>query len=710
MVLFTCFGLAQTGQRPNIILLLTDDLAYLDMDERSPNNPGAAFMPNLKQLVINEGLTFTKAFVTNTVCCPSRVSTLTGQYSHNNQVRGNGYPLGGFQKFYEVGGEKSTLATWFQAAGYRTIFLGKYLNWYPLPPPGGAVSQSYVPPGWTDWHGWTDDNGFYKYYDYDLIENGIRSRYGIGPDNYLTDVLTRKALEAIDAANGPFFMYLAPIAPHQPATPADRHKSLFSDLRARRGPAFNEQDVSDKPWPYRDTPVRTNVQISEIDELHRNRMRTLMAVDEMIKAVVDKLQQKGMLQNTYIVFTSDNGFHMGEHRLEIGKNTAYEEDIQVPLYIRGPGVRRGQQDQIVLNNDLAPTFADLAGVAIPASHVVDGRSLRPLLSATAPESPWRTSFLIWTQAPEFLGAVRTLTPSINTLFAQYNVREGQLISNLNREFYDLNTDPYEMQNSFDTASRVVLGQHANRLASLRNCAGLSCVAAENAVVGPPQISQNGIVNAASYAPTVAPGGLISIFGIDLARRISAAEQLPLPTTLGGVSVNSNGRALPLLFVSPTQINAQLPVEASAGSSPIVVTTEAGDTAPAIAATTAAAPGIFVFGANHAIVQNPDLSLNTDNNPAPNGSVVVMYLTGIGPVDNPVATGQPTPIGVLSRSQYPVTASVGGQPAEVQFAGLAPGIVGVMQLNLLLPQMTPGTHPVMVTINGTGSNAARIAIR
>jgi arylsulfatase A-like enzyme len=449
-------------------------------------------MPNLKQYIKEPGLTFTRNYVTESLCCPSRVTILRGQYPHNTGILGNVYPRGGFSKFYELGGENSTIATWLQAGGYRTMFAGKYLNQYPQPPPGITLSDVYVPPGWTEWYGWIDVG--YRYFNYDIIENGLRVHYGSADQDYLTDVLSRKAIDFLDRTDGPFFMYLAPAAPHQPATPAPRHRTLFGNISARRTPSFNEADISDKPWPYRDVPLRTAAQINQIDELHRKRLRSMMAVDDMIKALVDKLQQKGQLSNTYIFFTSDNGFHMGEHRFAPGKNTAYEEDIQVPLIVVGPGVRPGRQDHITLNNDLAPTFADLAGVSIPANYVVDGRSIRPLFSATAPVQSWRTNFLTETSFNYFLGGLRTISPTANSLYVEYTLN-GQRASSFNREFYDLAVDPYQLQNGYDGARRPLINHLSAHLASLRTCAGLSCRAAEDAVIGPPRIWANGIVNA-----------------------------------------------------------------------------------------------------------------------------------------------------------------------------------------------------------------------
>jgi N-acetylglucosamine-6-sulfatase len=696
---------AQT--RPNIVLILADDMSTMDIDDRLPSSPGATLMPNLRQFVIEPGLTFTRSYVTEALCCPSRVTILRGQYPHNTQIIGNTYPQGGFARFYELGGDKSTIGTWLQAAGYRTLYVGKYMNGYPQPPPGVTLPDGYVPPGWNEWYGWIDVG--HRFLDYDIIENGQRVHYGTSTQDYNTDVLSRKAAEALDRTTGPFFLFLAPIAPHEPARPAERHRTLFSNIRALRSPSFNEADMFDKPWPYRSIPLRTEAQINEMDELHRNRLRSLMAIDDMIKVVIDKLQQKGQLANTYIFFTSDHGFHMGEHRMEPGKNTNYEEDIKVPLFVTGPGVRKGQQDQIVLNNDLAPTFADLAGATIPSDHIVDGRSLRPLLSANGNVQPWRTNFWIKTTYDYIMGGLRTISPSSDTLYAEYRLND-QPMSNLNRELYDMTTDPYQMRNAYEGANRTLISHLAARLASFRNCAGASCIATEDAPIGPPQISGNGLVNAASYVPNVSPGSLISIFGTDLSRNVAAAQSTPLPTTLGGVTVTIGGRQAPLVYVSPTQINAQLPYEIPEGNASVIVRAANLETAAVNVRVTAASPGVFMLSNNRPAIQNQDGSLHTNQNPAPAGNVVVVYLTGMGQPQNPVATGERAPTNPLARSRYPVTATVAGQPAEVLYAGLAPGWVGLMQVNVRLPQLPSGAHPLAISMNGASSNLAVVSIR
>jgi N-acetylglucosamine-6-sulfatase len=481
-----CGPIMAQDDRPNIVLILTDDL----------DNEAARYMPRVKSLLMDRGTTFENAFVTNSVCCPARATTLRGQYAHNHQILGNEPPLGGFEKFRSLGHEGSTVATWLQNAGYRTLLLGKYMNGY---------DTTYVPPGWDEWHGIAGN-----YLSHRLNEDGRIREYD--PErHHLDDVLADKAVGYVrESAGGePFFMWIGTKAPHLPATPAPRHEDAFADTPLPRPPSFDEKDVSDKPGWIRNNPRLEPWRIQDMQDIQGKRLRSMLAVDEMVGRLVDTLRRKGELKNTYIFFTSDNGFHLGTHRLTTGKWTPYEEDIRVPLVVRGPGVpRREERSHLVLNNDLAPTFADLAGVEPPS--FVDGRSLMPLLREKPFEGDWRKAFLIeaptepdrsplpspssdensiiplvtgdplpegWRQAspaelreewgrPGF-EAVRTE----DHVYIEYGTGE--------REFYDLRRDPYQLNNRYATADPGLVQRMQERLEALRNCAGKSCRAAEN---------------------------------------------------------------------------------------------------------------------------------------------------------------------------------------------------------------------------------------
>jgi len=437
--------------RPNIVFIVTDDMSADDLSH----------LPRVKSLLADRGLTFSRAFVTDSVCTPSRASILTGRYGHNHGALDNSPPLGGFKKFRESGREAATLPIWLQAAGYRTALVGKYLNGYP------AGDKRYVPPGWDYWFG-----VFFPepYLDFGANNNGRVERPGEQPEEYQTDVLAARVVDFVSTAppgeRRPFFLYVAPHAPHQPARPATRHESAFADLRAPRPPSFDEEDVSTKPGWVRAQPRLSPEVVERIDDLYRRRLRTLLAVDEMIERLLRAIAARGELDSTYVFFTSDNGFQLGAHRLDHGKGDAYEESIRVPLVVRGPGVPAGVRDQLVLNIDYAPTLMELAGSVAPPG--VDGRSFAALLHGrTPPKAKWRSDFLVehWTANEGGIPPYSALR-SEDFLYVEYPENE--------RELYDLRRDPFEMHNAFATADPALADRLSRRLAVLKACAGPTC--------------------------------------------------------------------------------------------------------------------------------------------------------------------------------------------------------------------------------------------
>ena len=451
-------GSTEAANRPNIIFVLTDDLDAASVSK----------VPALEEYMADQGTTFDNAFVTYPLCCPSRATILTGQYPHNHLVRGNAPPIGGYKTFRDLGRERSTLATWLDDAGYETALFGKYLNGY------GKLGRHHVPAGWDEWYapvGATQVN-----------QNGKVVTYEA--DTYLDDALSGLAQDFVrrqERKDAPFFVYLSVHAPHAPATPALRYEDLYEHLRAPRTPSFDEADVSDKPGWIRGLSLDP-AEEKRIDEFYRKRLATLAAVGEMIGGLLRTLEETGKLDNTYVVLTSDNGYHMGQHRLGLGKQTAYEEDIRVPLIIRGPGVPAGvSRDEMVLNNDFAPTFLDLAGVPPPDS--VDGRSFASLLDKMRSNDPAsrRTAFEVrnWGSQKDKTPyrAVTSVPPyqAVRTqryLYVEYESKEHEL--------YDLRKDPYELHNLYDSADRDLITELDGRLDELRDCAGQGCRAAENA--------------------------------------------------------------------------------------------------------------------------------------------------------------------------------------------------------------------------------------
>ena len=481
---------------PNILFILTDDL----------DAAALAYMPKVKSLLVDQWVSFSNYLVSVSLCCPSRVTTLRGQYSHNSGVRTNGGGNGGFELAYASGLEQSTIATWLQATGYRTALYGKYLNGYPATAPA-----RYVPPGWTDWASAVAGNA-YSEYNYTLNVNGRAVRYGADPSDYGTDVYAGMAAAFVRkaaTAGKPFFVYLAVYAPHGPATPAPRHAAMFADARAPRSPSFDEVDVSDKPAFIRNRlRVGPRVQAA-IDALYRKRLQSLQAVDDAVARLVDTLRASGQLENTLIVFASDNGFHLGQHRMPTGKQTAYDEDIRVPLIVRGPGVPAGRTvGHLAGNVDLAPTFAELGGAETPA--FVDGRSLVALLKgALPPATPWRQAYLVehWPQqrataddslrepsdadqaAPRprraqrgraaralLRGGGARIAPDALPGFHALRTARYAYVEYVTgeRELYDLAHDPFELNNLAATASQALLGALSGQLRELVACAAATC--------------------------------------------------------------------------------------------------------------------------------------------------------------------------------------------------------------------------------------------
>ncbi|WP_329246669.1 sulfatase [Actinoallomurus sp. NBC_01490] len=449
------------AERPNIVFVLTDDLST-DL---------LSYMPNVRRLQ-QEGRSFTNYFVTDSFCCPSRSSIFTGQFPHDTGIYTNSGPNGGFAKFTRTGKDRQTFAVALRANGYRTAMMGKYLNGYDRTP--------YVPPGWSQWDG--VGTGGYGGYHYVLNENGGLSTGGTSPADYLTDVLSAKGTAFIDrsaAARTPFLLEIASFAPHLPATPAPRDAHRFLDARAPRGPAFNESDIADKPQWLRSYRRLGHARLAEIDRQYVRRVQSVQAVDRMVGRLRSTLQARGLAKNTYFVFSSDNGYHMGEHRLMPGKTTAFDTDIRVPLIVVGPSVRGGADATLAENTDLAPTFEELTGTRVPAS--VDGRSLVPLLrgerDAGAPDA-----ILVEHHGPSLAkddpdrpGPAGGNPPSytaIRTLDALYvEYKDGD------REYYDLRTDPYELDNTVAALPPARLAQLQRTLHNLRTCHGSRCSAA-----------------------------------------------------------------------------------------------------------------------------------------------------------------------------------------------------------------------------------------
>ena len=449
---------AQALERPNFLVIVYDDLDLLS----------SAFLPATLRLVRDEGMEFTRAFVSTSLCCPSRTTLLRGQYAHTTRLWTNEPPDGGYAGLGRLGLERSTLATWLHDAGDHTALLGKYVNHY------GEHGQVAIPPGWDEWYATVglDRRGDRQpYFGYFMNSNGTIRRYGWAPGDYHSDVLIHRAADLIARMareDRPFLIYLAPYAPHTPATPAPRHRQLFSDAIAPRLPNFGRP-----PRPVggqASTVPFARGQVRRLDGLYRDRLRSLQAVEEGIASLVDGLSQAGVLDRTDIIVTSDNGYSLGQHARALRKGGPYDEDMQVPLFIRGPGIAAASRfDGLVLNDDLAPTLAELAGVLVPES--LDGRSLAPVLHGGA-LARWRHAILF-----EHQGIPRDPTNSfralrmIDSVYIEY--------SGGRRELFDLRADPYQLWNLVPESDAGVLRALSERLNRLARCAATECRALED---------------------------------------------------------------------------------------------------------------------------------------------------------------------------------------------------------------------------------------
>ena len=466
---------AKQEKQPNIVVVMTDDQTVESM----------RVMPKAQRLLGRRGVTFTNSFASNPICCPSRATFMNGQYSHTNGVFRNDGANGGFSTLDAA----ETLPVWLQRAGYATAHVGKFLNGY-----GEGEGAAAVPPGWTEWYA-TEDPSTYRMYGYQLNENGTLNTYGDydvpDPALYQTDLLAAKATDFINRRapqEAPFFLSVAPLAPHvevyrrdpgddDPPTPnypnprpAPRHVGAFANENLPKKGAFNEANVNDKPEAIRNLPPLDGPATGQARNKYRSRLTSLLAVDDMVGSLVDSLRANGELNRTLIVFTSDNGFLLGEHRIRTGKQYPYEPSVRVPLLMRGPGIPKGEErDQLVANVDLAPTLADFgqATTGLPP----DGRSVRRLIDDPDLE-PGRAIVLEnWCQTNE-----ACFDPDI----ARYRgVRTNRFkyleYPNGERELYDLDRDPDELKSLQDKAKYEDEEAALRRLfARLRDCSAGAC--------------------------------------------------------------------------------------------------------------------------------------------------------------------------------------------------------------------------------------------
>jgi N-acetylglucosamine-6-sulfatase len=448
-------ALSALADRPNIILFTTDDQTLYDL----------AWMPHTRELIGGHGVTFNHGLSPHPLCCPARAEIITGQYAQNNGVKHNTGPHGGYPALRH---RNNTVGRWLQNAGYHTAMVGKYLNSY----------QRILdrPQGWDHWNPFTDGTRIMstQYYD----DGAMTTREG-----YVDDITNEYAIDYINefgASPEPFFLWVSDYAPHRAqgvpgwhdyAYPAPRFLGTLTDqvLPVLGKKSFNEKNVSDQP-PYVRNPPLDAV---EMQKMFTYRIEALQAADEGVKNIVEALAANGELDNTYIVFTSDNGYLLGEHRLE-KKNFIFKEALEVPFLVRIPSAAATTTSDIpVTMVDIAPTVAELAGVR--PERLQDGTSFAGVLAGDA--VAWRDTQLIQTGTKPspahgwWIRGVRT---------ERYTYGRD-LITGV-EQLYDRRLVPGETRNvALDPRYRHVLRELRRRLTALRTCAGAEC----SVTFGPP---------------------------------------------------------------------------------------------------------------------------------------------------------------------------------------------------------------------------------
>lgn len=478
---------AAAATRPNTIVIQTDDQDAPSLNHR--------VMPRTVRYIQRPGTTFTDYIDSGPLCCPSRAVMLTGQYGHNNGVLwDNPNPYG------DLRGKGNTLPVWLQRAGYRTVHIGKYLNNYAT----ATGDPNAVAPGWDEWHTVLEP---IDYYHYTLRNNGRSAvHYGGSRSDYLTSVLNDEAVRMVHRyvpRRQPLFMALDQYAPHNSVphrghcenapSPAPRDYDLFRHAVVPRPPSWDEMNVSDKP-PFVSERHRWGAAGDQIiTARHRCRLESLREVDRGVGAIVNALRSEHELANTVIIFTSDNGYIEGLHRIIGGKVNPYEEVLHVPFAIRLPRSLRPsvgvphRLSSTVANVDVAPTIAKL-GRAAPCSapghcRVMDGRSMLGTI---------RTGGRLWPHHRAILLELKTeradpYTPcdyqgirTSDQVYVEYHgwtgTQRGACIHQEEVEHYDLQTDPFELQNLFPappgSEEATVEQELAARLATLKDCAGI----------------------------------------------------------------------------------------------------------------------------------------------------------------------------------------------------------------------------------------------
>ena len=445
----------------NVVLIMADDLDWQTFMQ----------VPRLAALR-QKGTTFTNHVVTDSLCCPSRTSVLRGQFVHNHQVISNVRATGGGWPTFQARGEQlDCLPTWLSAAGVTTAMIGKYLNEYP----GPRDPKTYIPPGWNTWAVPTSRG--YEGYNYTLNVNGVLQKHAKAPTDYLNDVLNENAAKFIRSTSSPFYLELAPFAPHLPAPTAPRHAAAHPNAVAPRTPNYGATGVGEPSW-LAGVPALSTKRIKTMDRIWRQRVRSSEAVADSVDTVMNSLRASGKADSTLVLITSDNGFHAGNHRLSAGKRTAFREDAVVPLIAIGPGVTPGATVTAITSTiDFGPTFATL--LKAPTPTWLDGRSLIPLLQSPATPHGWRTATITENDGTS-IPSDPDYTPQSPPKYVAMRSNQWLLVlyANGDRELYNEVSDPYELVNVVATTDPSVVDALTAQAQALTACAGATCRVAD----------------------------------------------------------------------------------------------------------------------------------------------------------------------------------------------------------------------------------------